>query len=55
MFLPLKSLEALGVLGKMERQQRLLFRPICRDQSLATTFKGIVEEQKVPAGKEVQK
>ena len=50
----LKSLEALGVLAN-GKATKIVFRPICRDwQVWLPQFKGIVEEQKGPAGKEGQ-
>ena len=51
----LKSLEALGVLANGKATKIVVPSDLQGLASLATTFKGIVEEQKVPAGKEVQK
>ena len=53
--LTLKSLEALGVLANGKATKIVVPSDLQGLASLATTFKGIVEEQKVPAGKEVQK
>ena len=53
--LTLKSLEALGVLANGKATKIVVPADLQGLASLATTFKGIVEEQKVPAGKEVQK
>ena len=51
--LTLKSLEALGVLANGKATKIVVPSDLQGLASLATTFKGIVEEQKVPAGKEV--
>jgi len=48
-------LEALGVLANGKATKIVVPSDLQGLASLATTFKGIVEEQKVPAGKEVQK
>ena len=53
--LTLKSLEALGVLANGKATKIVVPSDLQGLASLATTFKGIVEEQKVPAGNEVQK
>ena len=53
--LTLKSLEALGVLANGKATKIVVPSDLQGLASLATTFKGIVEEQKVPSGKEVQK
>ena len=53
--LTLKSLEALGVLANGKATKIVVPSDLQGLASLATTFKGIVEEQKVPAGKEMQK
>ena len=53
--LTLKSLEALGVLANGKATKIVVPSDLQGLASLATTFKGIVEEKKVPAGKEVQK
>ena len=53
--LTLKSLEALGVLANGKATKIVVPSDLQGLASLATTFKGIVEEQKGPAGKEGQK
>ena len=53
--LTLKSLEALGVLANGKATKIVVPSDLQGLASLATTFKGIVEDQKVPSGKEVQK